>query len=218
MRRGALLLLAAGIAAGRLVAQEAADSSRPRAPRITIDLRRDSAGALLAPRVQAQNLLSDGVFLGAVHNGFAVRFAYRLSLWRSATLFDRLVGEAKWEAVIVQDPLDNTFELLQPESPVQTFTDPARLQAALATSYEIGMLPPALSPDRYYYIANLDVESLTATELEDVERWLRGDVGRAIAGRGDVGNALTRGARLLLIRLSGLPHRAFEARTERERP
>ena len=49
--------------------------------------------------------------------------------------------------------------------------------------------------------------------FEEVERWLRGDFGRAIARRGDVGNALSRGARRLLIQFSGLPRRRLETRT-----
>ncbi len=213
MRRGALLLLAAALATGRLIAQEAGTTTRPTPPRLTIDVRRDSGGALLAPLVRAQHLLSDGVFLGAVHNGFAVRFAFRLSLWRSATLFDHLVSEAAWEAVIVQNPVENRFELLPPQGSVRTFDDPVRLDSALAVAYPVDLLPPGPG-GRYYYVASLEVESLTANELEDVQRWLRGDVERAITGRGDVGNALTRGARILLIKLSGLPHRSFEARAE----
>lgn len=216
MRRGALLLLAAALAAGRLAAQEAGTTARPVPPRLTIDVRRDSGGALLAPLVRAQNLLSDGVFLGAVHNGFAVRFAYRLSLWRSATLFDRLVRETTWEAVIVWNEVENRFELLPPQGQIRTFDDPARLDSALAVAYPVDLLPPGSG--RYYYVASLEVESLTASELEDVQRWLRGDVERAITGRGDVGSALTRGARMLLIKLSGLPHRSFEARTAPFRP
>ncbi|MFI5280363.1 MAG: hypothetical protein ACHQU1_07700 [Gemmatimonadales bacterium] len=217
MRRGALLLLAAALAAGRLGAQEAGTTTRPVPPRLTIEVRRDSGGALLAPLVRAQHLLSDGVFLGAVHNGFAVRFAYRLSLWRSATLFDRLVREATWEVEIVQNPVENRFELLQPQGPVRTFANPARLDSALAVAYPVDLLPTDAG-ERYYYVASLEVESLTASELEDVQRWLRGDVERAITGRGDVGNALTRGARMILIKLSGLPRRSFEARTDPFRP
>ena len=218
MRRGALLLLAAALATGRLPAQEAGTTTRPAPARLNIVVRRDSAGALLAPYVRAQNLLADGMFLGAVKNGFAVRFAYRLSLWRSATLFDHLVREATWEAVLVQNPVENRWELLQPQSPVRTFDDSTRLDSALAVAYTVdGLLPPERS-GRYYYVATLEVESLTASELEDVQRWLRGDVERAITGRGDVSNALTRGARMLLIKLSGLPRRSFEARTAPQQP
>jgi hypothetical protein len=217
VRRGALLLLAAALATGRLVAQEAGTTTRPVSPRLTVDVRRDSGGALLPPLVRAQNLLSDGMFLGAVRNGFAVRFAYRLSLWRSATLFDRLVRELTWDAVIVQNPVENRYELLAPQGPVRTFVNAARLDSALGVAYPVDLLPPGPGA-RYYYVASLEVESLTASELEDVQRWLRGDVERAITGRGDVGNALSRGARMLLIKLSGLPRRSFEARTDPFRP
>jgi hypothetical protein len=218
VRRSALLLLAALLTAGRLAAQEAGDISRPPPPRLVVELHRDSAGVVTAPVVRAQNLLSDGAFFAALHNGFAVRFGFRLSLWRSARLIDHLERETSWEAVAVEDPVENTYVLVRTPGGVENHPDPARLGDALAIPYTVGVLPPATGGGRYYYIASLEVESLTASELEDVQRWLRGDLGRAITGRGDVGNALTRGARLILIRLSGLPHRSFEARTATFRP
>ena len=211
-------MLAAVLATGRLVAQEASENSRPRPPHLTLQVR-DSAGAITAPVVRAENLLSDGAFLAAVRNGFAVRFAFRLSLWRSATIFDRLVRETLWEAVAVQDPVENTYALvLEPGGKVEIYADASHLGDALARTYTVGMLPTPGRNERYYYIASLEIESLTASELEDVQRWLRGDLGHAITERGDLGNALTRGARMLLIRLSGLPHRRFEARSESFRP
>lgn len=214
-RVAALLALLSIGAAVRGRAQQAADTTRP--ARLTVNLRRDSSGALTAPIVQVTGVLADGAFLGALRNGFPVRLAYRLELWRDARLVDRHHGEVAWEAVIVLDPVTETFELLRSTGAVERHRDGAALAAALSVPYTVALLPPAERSGRWYYLATLDIESLSISELEEVERWLRGDLRRAISERGDVGNAFSRGARAALIRLSGLPHRRLEARTPRFR-
>lgn len=213
MRPGAALLIGATfLVAGAARAQEAQDSGQA-SPRLTVELRRDSlSGLLLPPRVQAQDLMRDGTFEGALRNGFPVRFSFRLSLWRDARFFDRLLREAEWEAVVVLDPVDNTYQLIRSVGAAEVLPDSRTLDRALATPFTVDLLPPAGNA-RYYYIVTLTVESLSVSELEEVERWLTGDLGRAITQRGDVGNAFTRGARLALIRLSGLPRRVLNART-----
>ncbi len=211
MRGAAALLLALG-AATAARAQTPPDSVRAGQPRFAIDLP-DSAGAR-APVVRAGGRLG-GPFLGALRNGFPVRFAFRLQLWRDARLFDRLEREETWDAVVVLDPLTGAFELLRTGGSAETFQDPAALERALATPFTVDLLPPRDPAGRgqtWYYVALLEIESLSISELDEVERWLRGDLGPAISQR-DVGSALSRGARLAMIRLSGLPRQRFEARS-----
>jgi hypothetical protein len=74
--------------------------------------------------------------------------------------------------------------------------------------------PPTEGRRRYYYAVTLEIASLSLTELEEVERWLRGELEPAVRGGGNIGDALGRGARRLLIRFSGLPRRRLEARSE----
>jgi hypothetical protein len=218
VRRGASPLLAALLlAAGALRAQESGDGAKP-SPRLQIELRRDSAGALLPPVVRATNLMSDGAFEGSLRNGFPVRFEFRLGLWRDAWLYDRPAGELTRDVVVVLDPVTNTYQLIRsPDSTVATLPDVRSLDSALATPFTVDVVP-LHQAGRYYYIATLDAESLPLSELEEIERWLRGDLGRALTQRGDVNNAFSRGARLIMIRLSGLPHRSLQARTAKFTP
>ncbi len=212
MRRTvALLLTLAAATAAR--AQAPPGDGAATGPRFVIELATDSAGAPRPPVVRADGQLGDQ-FMGALRNGFPVHFAFRLQLWRDTRFFDRLEREVTWDAVVVLDPLTNTFELLRTGGSVETFQDPAQLGRALSTPFTVDLLPRRTDGEQgWYYLAQLTIESLSISELEEVERWLRGDLGPAITRRGDVGNALSRGARLAMIRLSGLPRRQMEART-----
>jgi hypothetical protein len=195
-------------------AQEVHERAPPVSPRLSVALSRDSAEGLRPPLVRAEHLLQDGVFEGALRNGFSVRLHFRLELWRKASLFDHLQGDAEWDAVVRLDPLTGEFDLIRTGGEVEHYTAIEAVSRALTKSFTVELLPPGTGAQtRYYYLAILEIVSLSQSELDEVERWLRGDVGPAISSRGGLSNALAIGARRLLIRLSGLPHRRIEARS-----
>jgi hypothetical protein len=66
----------------------------------------------------------------------------------------------------------------------------------------------------YYYSATLEVSTLSDADLEELERFLEGDVRRS-RGEGGLGDALGRGATRFLLRLAGLPSLRLEDRTGR---
>lgn len=215
MRGGAGLLVGAlllATAAAR--AQEVPPPARPgAAPRLSLALPPEPGTEPVV--VRAANLLQDGLFEGALHDGFPVRFQFHLELWRDAALYDRLEREVSWVALAQLDPLSGVYSLTRTGGSVESFTSVDSLARALATPFTVDLTPaPRRGRTRWYYVATLDVESLSLSELDEVERWLRGDLGRAITREGDVGSALGRGARRLLIRFSGLPRRRLEARSQ----
>lgn len=212
MRRAALLslLLALG-AAGTMAAQAPADST-PRAPRLTIEPRRDTSGALHGALVRSRHLMADGVFAGALRQGFPARFAFRVGLWRDGRFLDREERSATWENVVLLDAVAGRYELIRSDGTVERYATLAQLDEALAVPVAVELLPDQPGA-RYYLVAALEMGTLSVSELEEIEGWLRGDLGRAVTERGDVGDALGRGARLVLVRLSGLPSRRMETRT-----
>jgi hypothetical protein len=215
LNRAAGLLLALLLSAGPVArAQEIRERAPPVTPRLSITLSRDSADRLRPPVVRAEHLLEDGVFDGALRNGFSVRLHFRLELWRKAALFDHLERDAEWDAVVRLDPLTGEFDLIRTGGDVEHYTAMEAVSRALAKSFTVELPPPpAAAGTRHYYLATLELASLSQSELDEVERWLRGDVGPAISSHGGLSSALAVGARRLLIRLSGLPRRRLEART-----
>jgi hypothetical protein len=71
---------------------------------------------------------------------------------------------------------------------------------------------------RSYYNVVVDVETLALSDLDEVERWLRGELRPAVRGRRSAGTALGRGAKVLAERLLGGQTRHFEVRSETFRP
>lgn len=166
------------------------------------------------PRVRSTGLLADGKFVGLMRSGFPLRLHYRLALWKvRASWFDQFVREVSWDAVARNDPLADDFVLIRQGGGVSRYATPEELSAALDIPYTVTLQPNPSSGGSYYFVARLEVTTLNDTDLQELSRWLSGDVGPAVSGEGNFGEALARGAQRILVRLAGLPRQRLEARS-----
>jgi len=203
----ALCALVLGVAVGAH-AQAAAP-----APSLTVTLQSE------VPRVQSTGLLADGRFVALMRSGFPLRLHYRLELWKvRSSWFDQFVREVPWDAVARHDPLADDFVLIRTGGSVTRYATPEELARALEIPYTIPLRPPTGNTGRFYFLSRLDVSTLNDTDLEELSRWLRGDVGPAVSGEGNLGQALVRGAQRVLVRIAGLPRQRLEARSPTFRP
>jgi hypothetical protein len=160
-----------------------------------------------AAQVQIGPILDDAALRDALESALPLRFHLRIELWRNGFL-DRLIGSDERSVAILQDPLTGEYAVESASSGVLVSTL-AEAQAALRD-----LLRSTLRPQRsgrHYYLAVLEVETLSLSDLDELRRWLRGDVGAALEGRAPPARAVERGLRRLLVRVIGLPTRRFEA-------
>ena len=198
MRPGvAFLVLIGAVTVSRAAAQ---------APALTVIVQSGVA------RVQTIGLLADDKFVGLMRSGFPLRLHYRLELWRSRSgWFDQYISEAPWDAVARHDPLADDFVLIRTGGRVTRYGTPEDLERALDLPYRVNL--KVKGSGNFYFLCRLDVTTLNDTDLEELTRWLRGDVTPAVSG-GNLGGALARGAQRLLVRIAGLPRLTLEARSE----
>ncbi len=176
-------------------------------PTLTVTLHND------VPRVRSTGLLADGKFVGLMRSGFPLRLHYRLELWKVRTSwFDQFIREVSWDGVARNDPLADDFVLIRQGGNVSRYATPDDLAAALDISYTVTLRPSGGS-GRYYFVARLEGTTLNDTDLQELSRWLSGQVGPAVSGEGNLGEALARGAQRVLVRLAGLPRQRLEARS-----
>ncbi len=183
--------------------------------RLTPDTARNGARA---PVVRSDNLLGDGRWLSTLRSGLPVRLHYRIEVWRSRDgWLDELTRQVYWDVVLRHEPLLDEYTMLTIfGSRVQErrYATLDALTAALAFAYQINVSPSARG--NYYYSATLEVSTLSDADLDELERFLEGDLGAA-RGSGGLGDAVGRGATRFLLRLAGLPSLRLEARTGRFR-
>jgi hypothetical protein len=166
------------------------------------------------PRVRSSGLLADGKFVGLMRSGFPLRLHYRLELWRvRSSWFDQYIREVSWDAVARNDPLADDFMLIRQGGSITRYATSEELAAALEIPYTVNMRPSGSEGERFYFVARLEVTTLNDTDLQELSRWLSGDVGPAVSGGENFGDALARGAQRVLVRLAGLPRQRLEARS-----
>ncbi len=212
--RGLLLGTLLSITLLRPLAAQAPDGVR-----LHITLAKDSApNGARAPIVRAENLLgTNNRWLSALRSGLPVRLHYRVEVWRSREgWFDTFARQAEWDVLIRHEPLLDQYTLF-------TFVGAGRqerryatldvLGAALGFAYQVNIRPG--ESGRYYYAASLQVSTLSDSDLDELERFLEGDLGREADGGENLGDALGRGATRFLLQLAGLPSLRLEAQSDR---
>jgi hypothetical protein len=197
----------AGLAFFALLGAAAVSPATAQEPRLTVILQSGIA------RVQTTGLLADGRFVGLMRSGFPLRLHYRLELWRARSgWFDQFVSDWSWDAVARHDPLADDFVLIRTGGTVTRYGPPDDLERAFEIPYRVNV--KIKGTGYFYFLCRLEVTTLNDTDLEELTRWLKGDVSPVVSGGGNLGGALARGAQRLLVRIAGLPRLALEARSE----
>jgi hypothetical protein len=210
VRRHALSVLVALAALAGFAAPLAAQRAR-----VEISLPPRGLLALQGPAVRTSGLLTDRQTRDLLRNGFPARLHFRVELWANGGLFDDLKRQIEWDVVVRHDPLLRTYQVARivadQVTPLGSFEDVQGAQAALERPFQVPIAPGERS-ERMYYNVELEVEMLSLNDLDEVERWLKGELRPAVRGERNPGTALTRGVRTLFVRLMG-----GEKRTYRER-
>ncbi len=188
-----------------------------RGPQLGVALRQSSSPTVGAS-VTAARMLSDSRTRELLDNGFPTALRFRLELWRVGGLFDNLESTSSWLVLVRYDPYTKAYQVVRQgtrdtEVPGE-FATLAAAEEALGRPAPV-RLPPRQAGDYYYYNVVLDVETLSVSDLDELQRWLRGDLQPAVRGKRDPVSALRRGIGTLLSRMLGGEKRHFEARSAR---
>lgn len=164
------------------------------------------------PLLRLDGFLADRELQQAVESGLPLRIRVRIELWRDG-FFDDLNGSVTWNAVVAYDPLARQY-LMRTRGSAPTVRRSASyegVRAAVEGARSFELRP--LRRGRYYYTATAEIETLSLSDLEELERWLRGELGPAVTGERSIPRAIGEGAKRLLIRVLDLPTRSLELKT-----
>jgi len=169
------------------------------------------ASAAGAPIVTAANLFADPDMRDLVRSGFPASLRFRLELWRVGGLFNDLEGQQEWELIIQYDPSAQRYRVIQRQQgrveDLGSYTTLSTAQALLERPLRSQLMPERQGA-RYYYNFTLDIEALSVSDMDQLERWLRG----ARSG-GTAASALGSGVRTLMLRMLGGERQHYTARS-----
>lgn len=190
-------------------------------PQVSIVLPQPEQRAVEAPSIVSQRLVTDGAMLSLLRNGFPARLHYRVERWTTGGWFDDIAAKAEWDVVVRYDALANVFQVYRAVRRKTTFLGSFatidEAEAVLDAPFAVPISAPKKG-QRSYYSLTLDIETLSLTELDEVERWLRGELKPAVRGQKNPGTAVGRGVRTVMVRLLGGEKRRYEARSGTFRP
>jgi hypothetical protein len=190
-----------------------------RSARVELALPPAALRGVEEPRVRALRVLSDARLRDLLRNGFPARLHWRVDVWSTRGWFDDLKGSVEWDVVVRYEPLERRYEIVRIDAegnptPLGRTEDFAEVEAIIERPQRPPILPPRRR-DRLYYNVSLDVEMLSVNDLDEVERWLRGELRPAVRGERNPGTAVTRGVKTVFARLLGAEKRHYEERSVR---
>jgi hypothetical protein len=198
-----------------------ASAARAQKPEVSILLPEPSSQATESPRVRSQFLITDGATLDLLRNGFPARLHYRAERWSTSGWFDDIAAESEWDVVVRFDPLEKIFQVYRVVGKrtvlLGAYATVQDAEAAIDTEFPMPIAPPKKGKSAYYTLT-LDVESLSLTELDELERWLRGELKPAVRGKKNPGTAVGRGVRTVIVRMLGGEKRRYTARSKTFKP
>ena len=205
--------------AGFLLLTTAAPSLARRAAGIRIEVPPPAVRSEEGPRVRATRVLSDARLRDLLRNGFPARLHWRVEVWSTRGWFDDLKGAVEWDIIVRYEPLERRYEMVHIDAdgnptPLGRTENFANVEAIIERPQEALILPPRRR-DRVYYTVSLNVEMLSVSDLDEVERWLRGELRPAVRGQRNPGTAVTRGVRTVVAKLLGAENRHYEERSGR---
>jgi hypothetical protein len=165
--------------------------------------------------LRVREILADDELEDAVRSGLPLRVRFRVELWRDGFI-DDLISTEQWTAVLTYDALSKQYVVrTRADARARVFPDYTAARAAIETAYLVSLRPQQRG--RYYFTGSADIETLSLSDLEELERWLKGELQPAVSGDRSIPGAIGQGARRLFIRVLSLPERRLEARSDRFR-
>jgi hypothetical protein len=212
--------LALGVAATAALATAAgAQASRTAAVQVLLPAAANGAVPVVAeggPRIATGSVLAGGDLRELIRSGFPAQLHYRLELWRTGGWFDDLESIMEWDVVIAYDPGMQLFRVRRlsgsQNEDLGAFATLTSVEAVLERPLRAPLVPSRMGR-RYYYNLVLDVEALSVSDLDQLERWLRGELRPAVRGRNNPVDAVSSGLRTVFTRVLGGERRHYRQRS-----
>lgn len=155
-------------------------------------------------------VLDDGGLRRALHSGLPIRIEVSVELWRDG-FFDQQEAGGNWRASVLHDAVTQTYRFQVEDEEAVSLPNLDRVAQELQAGFASEVRP--VRPGRYYYLAEVEMQTLSLSDLEELRRWLQGDLAPVVGGTERTETAVARGLRRVMVRALGLPARREKLRT-----
>jgi hypothetical protein len=199
----------------------ASAQTEPARPALTIELPADSLLLRRGPLVRATGMLSRERTRNLLLAGFPARFHVRVELWSEGPFWlDGLESSREYDMFVRFLPVERKYEVILVEDDVALSL--GKFEAVAEAERAVGRaVAPRITGARIrrpqYYLVSLIVETLSEKDLDEVERWLKGDIEPGITGNANPASLFSRIVKPIASRLLGGEKVEYEATSDRFR-
>jgi hypothetical protein len=140
------------------------------------------------PAIVASNVLSDSATRNELHHGFPTKLHYKVELWRKG-LTDSRESVKEWDVGVLYEPASQIYDVSQRVGDRVTnlghTSSMTEVEVLLDKAHAL-LLGPKEPGQRYYYVAQLDVTTVTGNDLAGTLLWLNGQFKPAVSGNENI--------------------------------
>jgi hypothetical protein len=189
----------------------------PRADPLEVRVAGPTLGERDRPEVLTHGVLDGTKIRDLMAAAFPAHLHFRLELWKKNSWVDEYKGATEWDVLVSFDPTTKRYAMRRRHgTQIEEFLTFASIEAVVASverPYKVPQLPRGTRGQEHYFLAVLEVEALQNSDLEAVQRWLKGDLRPAIRGKRNPFEALRQGLGTMLSRVVGGERRRYETRS-----
>ena len=158
------------------------------------------------PVVTAHDMLAGSRIRENLAAGFPARFHFRVELW-SAGVLHNLERSLEYDVLVRYIALEKAYQVWLLDKDVAPFslgkyTNADDAERAVVRPRRVPITAPAVRRSMYYRVT-LAADNLQLSDLDELNRWVRGEVQPAISGDRNAGTGISRALRSILLRVLG---------------
>ncbi len=184
--------------------------------RLEVALPEKERWATDGPRVRAIGMISAKHTSELIRNGFPARLHFKIERWTGGGLANEVKSTADWEVIVEYDALNKIFRVVRATTDraivLGEYKELRDAEIKVAEAYEPLVAPPKAG-QKSYYTVTLDVEAMSLSDLDEVRRWVKGELRPAMRGKRNPGTAVTTGVRRFFVKLLGGERVRYQANT-----
>jgi hypothetical protein len=169
-----------------------------------------------APKVRAMGMITSKQTSELIRNGFPARLHFKIERWTGGTLVNEVKATTDWEVIVEYDALNKVYRVVRATADRATVLGEYKELRDAETKVAEPFQPPIVPPrpgQKSYYTVTLDVEAMSLSDLDEVRRWVKGELRPAMGGKRNPGTAVTSGIRRFFVKLLGGERVRYQANT-----
>jgi hypothetical protein len=180
-----------------LLAATSALRGQGKSPRVDLTLPQQVVAGSSVATTTITGILTEGNRQELLHSAWPTKIHGRIELWRRGRfgVFDR-ESVFEWDVIVDYSPATKVYHLRRVvDNKVDLLAEVTTIEAA-EQALRAPFSPP-LSPGRqggrYFYLLNAEVSTISLSDLEAWQRWIKGEAQPAVRGQKNPVGAFQRG-------------------------